>query len=155
MPKQTLKTALEVIEQYREQMRAKLVQSSRITGTLARQYGRQHCWTVESIIFSLARRMMPAYRGAAWDFVKLADGGFYMALPACEQWQVTVEANGFDGEVSGDAAGLIVCMTAYTMLTHQQQSDIGFHERIVRHTLSLHRYIGQHPEGLNICQAID
>ena len=150
----TLPTALQVIREYQQQMQTQIIPERQRRGTLAREFGGGlESIEVESMIFAVAHRLMPEYRGGFWDFVKLANGGFYLALRPEDQMLVSVEGNGFGGPVSGDAVGMIVSMMTYSTMSFATQGKL--QQRLVEHFHRVREYALEHPESLNIMMAID
>ena len=113
---------------------------------------------VESRVFSAARRLFEQYRGGSWDFVKIAGGG-YMAPSgeATRRLRVSVNSNGFDGELSFDAAGVVATMFAINgaiMAAHDRGDDAA-QEVLCDRYYALRDYAIEHPEHRAILGAID
>ncbi|QIQ65865.1 hypothetical protein 38_00074 [Pseudomonas phage Epa38] len=72
---------------------------------------------VEMALYSHLQKMCEEYNGAYWYMYKLSNGAMYLA-PAIEnrKLRLTVDTNGYSGEVSGDAAGLITCLFVFNAL---------------------------------------
>src|SRR3546814_6505276 len=51
------------------------------------------------------------FTGAYWHFYTLSNGGFYMAPGDQPQYRLEWDGNGFSGDVSADAAGLIATLS--------------------------------------------
>src|SRR3546814_14081067 len=58
------------------------------------------------------------FTGAYWHFYTLSNGGFYMAPGDQPQYRLEWDGNGFSGDVSADAAGLIATLF---MLGHMHE----------------------------------
>ncbi len=71
---------------------------------------------LEPLIYNFTDKMAEDYRGGYWDFYTLNNGGFYMAPDPDRMFHVTCE-NLFEGELSGDALGITVCLYAYSHLS--------------------------------------
>jgi hypothetical protein len=108
---------------------------------------------VEQAVFNVAGQIVDGYRGGYWEFVRLRDGGFYMHLDTEQKYRIRCEGNGYDGEVSGDALGIIVCMFAYSNLSFEATG--AFQERLSNLYYSLRGYMQHHPEVQEILGAID
>lgn len=119
--------------------------------TLPKHFGAHHLY-VENLVFVFARTLIPTYRGGYWHFYDLSNGGFYMA-PESEPARVVVEGNGFDGVLSADALGIVVCLFAFShgsfALTGQAQ------EKCTHHYGWLRDYSFTHQERSSIGAAID
>lgn len=149
----TTPVILQAIREYQQRAETVIVPEAKRPGTLARVWGAADCLNVENVVFNVARRILPAYPGGYWDFLKLANGGFYMALDAERTHRVSVDGNGFEGEVSGDAAGLIVCMTTYSVMSFEAADRL--QAKLVHNFHWLRDYAGEHPEASAIFAAID
>lgn len=130
------------IEAYRVSEHARI-------GTLPRHFGR-HMMTVEGRIYDLLREFSTDYTGGYWHFYELSNGGFYMA-PELEKLRLSVAGNGFEGQMSGDAAGIAVCLFAFSHLS------FGYREAEVfaRHFHRLRDFALGHAESGQIFAAID
>jgi hypothetical protein len=105
---------------------------------------------VESYIFRYLHELAPAYQGGFWKFHDLSNGGFYMA-PAGDPLRIEVLGNGFEGTLSAEAAGITVCLFAYSHLSFRYPGE----ECFARHFHSLREYALSHEEQRAIFQAID
>jgi len=81
----------------------------------AKLFGINFVLKLEPYIFDMGRRLSPDYQGGYWHMYRLDDGGFYMS-PKGESFHV-VCPNGYDGTMSGDALGIVVCLYAYSELS--------------------------------------
>jgi Antirestriction protein len=105
---------------------------------------------VESYIFQYLRELAPSYAGGFWYFHELSNGGFYMA-PAGDALRIEVLGNGFEGTLSAEAAGIIVCLFAYSHLSFRYPAE----ECFARHFHALRDYALSHEAQRAIFQAID
>jgi hypothetical protein len=64
-------------------------------------------------------RLTPKYSGGYWRFLELGNGGFYMAPQARGRFEIRMEGNGFEGEMSADAAGITACLFVFSHLSFQ------------------------------------
>lgn len=149
-----ISTKAHLVDVYRREAGTKVVTESKRIRALPREFGNKYL-IVESSVFTMAQRILPAYFGGYWDFIKLANGGFYMAPRFDGLARLSVAGNGFEGEVSSDAAGIVVCMMTYSSLSFSLQHDTEAHERIVQHFHKVREYVGEHPEASAIFAAID
>jgi Antirestriction protein len=116
---------------------------------LPRHFGR-HMLTVEYAVYAFMRKLANQYTGGYWRYVDLSNGGFYMAPTHETPFNVCVDTNGFEGQMSADAAGITACLFALSHLSFQIQ-----HESIAGHFRQLRDYALEHTEGSVILAAID
>ena len=117
-------------------------------GALPRHFG-IHMMTVEGRIYDLLSQFCPAYDGGLWKFFELSNGGFYMTPPD-ETYEISVDGNGFKGRMSSDAAGITVCMFAFSLMSFEYTNDM-----FARHYHLLYDYAKHHAEARAIFAAID
>ena len=141
------------IVQHRLAQKARLVpQSQRIT-QLPRLFGTRSMLLVENALYRMADRCLPEYKGAYWEMVRTDAGGFYMFPDQAGKWKVFIEGNGYSGEVSPDAAGVIVCSMLYSHLS--AQSEGALQETLIKLYDHLRDYAREHPEAGDIYSALD
>jgi hypothetical protein len=107
---------------------------------------------LEPLIFNLTDHIADNYTGGYWDFQTLSNGGFYMSPRNDEPFNVSCE-NGFEGQLSGDALGIVVCLYAYSHLSFSGQN--GFDEVCAEHYHLLREFALDHSESRGIFSAID
>jgi hypothetical protein len=117
-------------------------------GTLPRHFGR-HMMTVEHKVYDLMGRFVADYQGAFWEFYELSNGGFFMT-PRIPSVRLSVESNGFQGQMSADAAGITVCLFAFSLLSFERNEEV-----FIRHFHWLRDYALGHVEAAQIFAAID
>lgn len=117
-------------------------------GTLPRHFG-MHMLTVEGRIYDLLSQFCASYDGGIWRFYELSNGGFYMSPPD-DSYELIVDGNGFRGRLSADAAGITVCLFAFSHLSFEYTTDI-----FSRHYHCLLEYAKDHAEAGLIFAAID
>lgn len=117
---------------------------------LPRFFGPRHMLRGEALVFGWMQRLAPAYRGGFWRFYELGNGGFYLAPAVKGPLALTVEGNGFDGELSADAAGIVASLFAIAELA----TATGL-ERLAEHYQHLLEFASHHPESALIHRAID
>lgn len=127
---------------------ATLVPEDRRLDILPEHFG-IHMMRVENRIYDLLSAYGPQYRGGYWHFYELSNGGFYMA-PDCEWVRLYVAGNHFDDRVSGDAAGIVACLFAFSIMSMEIPD-----ERFSRHFHALREFAFDHPESTAIFAAID
>lgn len=71
---------------------------------------------LEPTIYGFADRLSDGYQGGYWEFYTLSNGGFYMAPHSDTPFPVCCD-NGFEGELSADAFGIVCCLYAYSHLS--------------------------------------
>ena len=117
--------------------------------TLPRHFGKD-LLRIENTIFNTMSRLAPAYTGAYWSFFELSNGGFYMAPCGERTFRMVVDTNGFEGELSADAAGITVCLFAFSQLSFELTNPT-----ITDHFHWLREFALQHAEARLIFSAID
>lgn len=103
----------------------------------------------EMLVYGWMQRLCDSYRGGLWRFVELSNGGFYMAPNLPGPFHLRVDGNGFSGELSADAAGIVASMFALNQLAcdgHGQFDDAYY---------LLMDFACQHAEHRSILKAID
>lgn len=103
-------------------------------------------------MFDTARSLSSAYEGGSWTFYALSNGGAYMA-PYCPTVFPVVAFNGYEGELTADAFGIAVCLSAYSLLSFNP--DEHFSETCARHYYLLREFMLAHDEAREILAAID
>lgn len=129
-------------------IQAKVVPGDERLQFLPRVFGRRFMQG-ESAVFNWMRRLCPGYNGGFWEFIDLSNGGFYLRLVTEKPLTIHVEGNGFSGELSADAASIVVCMFAINelMFDGAHQLDDAYY--------ALRDYALQHAECRSILHAID
>jgi hypothetical protein len=130
------------VEAYRVNAHARI-------GTLPRHFGR-HMLIVENRIYELLREFSTDYTGGYWHFYELSNGGFYMA-PELETARLVIASNRFEDQMSGDAAGITVCLFAFSHLSFEHREV----EAFARHFHRLRDFAVEHGERQKIFGAID
>ena len=116
---------------------------------LPRHFGR-HMLTVEHAVYAFMRKLDNQYTGGYWNYFELSNGGFYMAPAYDTPVNVGVDTNGFEGQMSADAAGITACLFALSHLSFQIA-----HESIAEHYHQLRDFALDHAEASTILSAID
>jgi hypothetical protein len=130
-------------------MEARLVMEQARLGTLPQHFGAR-MMTFEHTVYYFMREFAAGYKGALWDFYELGNGGFYMA-PKCDPVNFRVHTNGFTGTLSADAAGITVCLFAFSQLSFRYPSEEVFSD----HFYALREFALEHTEAGLIFAAID
>jgi hypothetical protein len=116
---------------------------------LPRHFGRDML-RVENAIYAFMRQLASSYCGGYWTFVELSNQGFYMAPQTEGRFPINVDGNGFEGEMSADAAGITACLFALSHLSFQVRN-----EQITGHYHLLREFAFEHEEASTILAAID
>lgn len=116
---------------------------------LPKHFGRDML-TVEYAIFAFMRKLSQRYTGGYWTYFELSNGGFYIAPQSDNRFPVNVDGNGFEGEMSADAAGITACLFALSHLSFQTNN-----EKIAEHYHLLREFALDHAEASAILAAID
>jgi hypothetical protein len=129
---------------------------------LPKHFGIKHMVRVENAIYDFLRALSEDYSGGFWQFYELSNGGFYMApdesyhpkvgraRAQVKKLRVRVAGNGYEGEMSADAAGIVACLFAFSHLSFRLES-----EAIGEHYQRLREFALDHPEASAIMSAID
>lgn len=100
-------------------------------------------------VYGWMERLSADYDGGYWHYYVLSNGGFYMAPAADKRYRVMVPGNQFEGELSGDAAGIVAVLNMLCQLSHE---GVG---RCAELYHQLHEFAYFHPEAAKILAAID
>ena len=105
----------------------------------------------EPVVYGITQRMANDYRGGYWNFYTLSNGGFYINLADEKTYQVVCD-NMFEGDLSGDALGIVACLYAYS---HLSFAGDAFAHNYADHYHRLREYMMDHPEVRAILGATD
>ena len=110
-------------------------------------------WIIlEPQIFAWMDRLCTDYHGGNWNFSTLSNGGAFMA-PESEQdkkWTMFNSMNGNGAELTGEAAGIVSCLMAYSHHACRTECDA-----MTEHYYLLRDYALIHPECSAIMHLID
>jgi hypothetical protein len=118
--------------------------------SLPRHFGNR-LLAFEGAVYDFMRRFSPDYRGGFWDFTELSNGGFYMSPEHEGTFRFSIDTNGYEGQMSPDAAGITVCLFAYSHLSFRYSDDDVFADHFHR----LREFAIEHAEASEIFAAID
>ena len=106
----------------------------------------------EALVYYWMRSFCQEYDGGYWEFYELSNGVFFMApkMGAEATFRLVNPMNYFEGGVSPEAAGLIVCLMAFSALAAETEED-----RYIILFDKLRDYALQHSEAGSIFRAID
>jgi hypothetical protein len=121
---------------------------------LPRHFGVRFMMVAETAIFNTMHILCDDYTGGFWEFFDLDNGGFYMAPrgPAQKKVRIEVDTNGYGGEMSLDAAGIVACLMAFSHLSFQYD---GKTDAFAEHYHWLREFAVDHAEAGAIFAAID
>lgn len=106
---------------------------------------------LESDIFKLMEKMCEVYQGAFWEFSMLSNGGVFIWPNMLEtSLRMFNPHNGNEAELSPEAAGIAVCLMAYSIWSFKTESEV-----LVEYFYQLRDYAIQHPEQAQIFRMID
>lgn len=130
---------------------ATLVPEDRRRDFLPSLFGLRHLILAENLLYTLMNRLSPQdYGGGFWDFYEFKGKPLYLVPTSKPRYRIRCDTNGYEGEVSADAAGIIATLFTFSHLSFHIQSDLpaeGFSR--------LYPYAAEHPEAGEIFQAID
>ncbi|HBY9715006.1 TPA: antirestriction protein [Klebsiella aerogenes] len=140
-------------------------EASTLTATLVPDEQRADFWpqhfgsipqwiTLEPTVFAWMDRFCTDYSGGIWNFYKLSNGGAFMAPEAdgdsSEPWTLFNTLNGNGGELSAEAAGIAICLMAYSHHACRTECDA-----MTEHYYHLRDYALNHAECNAIMHIID
>lgn len=129
---------------------ATLVPEEQRLDMLPKLFGERLMIRGEQTVYNFMRAMCGAYRGGFWDYYELPNGAIYMVPTNAMHFDFKWEGNGYEGRVSGHAAGIIVTLCALSAMSFHDSTDTcaeNYHK--LREVLALH------PEGSQIYLATD
>ncbi|HAO2830013.1 TPA: antirestriction protein [Escherichia coli] len=108
--------------------------------------------TLEPHIFAWMERFCATYSGGIWSLYTLSNGGAFMAPDAegDDKWHLLNSMNGNAAQMSAEAAGIAVCLIAYSHHACRTECDA-----MTAHYYRLREYAMQHPEAHAILRIID
>lgn len=129
---------------------ARVVEDAQRLMTLPHHFGNR-LLAFEAAVYDFMRRFSPDYRGGFWNFIELSNNGFYMSPEHEGTFRFSVDTNGYAGEMSPDAAGITVCLFAYSHLSFRYSDNDVFAEHFHR----LRDFAIGHAEASEIFAAVD
>jgi hypothetical protein len=118
----------------------------------------RQCFVVgERMLFGVARRISQDYQGGLWTFVRLSNGAGYAYPVVPSQFNVFVSGNGYEGELSADAFGILCTLMALsetTMFAYMREMTAA-NEALADHFHLLGDFAAQHAEASKIFRAKD
>ena len=118
---------------------------------LPRLFGPRLFLIGEHAVYGFMDQLSPSdYAGGLWDFYALEGEPLYLAPTSRPRFHLSWDGNGYEGEVSADAAGIIATLFAFSHLSFRHDA-VELSEGFAR----LYAYAADHPEAREIFQAID
>ncbi|MFC7706333.1 antirestriction protein [Plastorhodobacter daqingensis] len=118
---------------------------------LPRLFGPRLLIIGEHTVFHFMETLCPSdYGGGLWDFYELDGQPLYLGPTSKPRYRLFCEGNGFEGEVSADAAGIIATLFAFSHLSFRYDDD-----ELAEGYGRLYDYATIHAEAAAIYQAID
>ncbi len=118
---------------------------------LPRLFGLRLLLIGENTVYTFMGALCSAYSGGFWQFYETDTGALYMAPDGDGPMKLSWDGNGFEGEMSRDAAGIIATLFA---LSHMSMSFRGC-EHLADQYHRLLDFAGGHEESRAIFGAID
>lgn len=130
---------------------ATLVPESRRTEFLPGLFGRKLMLVGERTVYQFMSWLAPDdYTGGMWRFHEQGGQPLFLSPETDKRFRICCETNGYQGEVSAEAAGIIATLFALSHLSFQHESDV-----LADAYLRLYAFAGDHPEAGEIFKAID
>jgi len=105
----------------------------------------------ESLVYSYMEKFSSDYSGGYWEFVELSNGGFYMSLKSNSRVYLEIDTNGFEDEMTADAASVVINLFVQCHLAHQHDEL----DSLIDMYYALRNYACEHTEASKILKAID
>ena len=105
---------------------------------------------VQPYVYHHMSSLCQEYTGGYWHFYDLSNNGGYLGLDKSDTYRIVVPGNYFDGELNGDAAGIVATLFALSHLAELKGSELlidRYHELLA--------YSRSHEEAGLISSAID
>ena len=140
--------------QDRQPVTASLVLANRRLTFLPSYFGPRLMMRGETLAYAWLRRLCDGYSGGYWHYYTLTNGEFYMAPELSGRLRLEVDGNGFGGEMSSDAAGIVATLFVLGQLAAETQGSAAADALIDRYHF-LREFVHGHAEAGAIFQAID
>ena len=133
---------------------ASLVAEAQRLDFLPAYFGPRLMMRGEALVYAWLRRLCERYSGAYWHYYTLSDGCFYMAPDLADRLEIEVDGNGFRGELSADAAGIVATLFALGQLA-AEAADTDAGDALIDRYHFLRGFAASHAEAAAIYRAID
>jgi hypothetical protein len=90
------------------------------------------------------------YNGGLWQFYEQNGQPLFLSPATDKRFRLFCETNGYVGEVSAEAAGIIATLSALSHFSFQHEAD-----KLSDAYLRLYAFVSGHPEAGEIFKAID
>ena len=114
-------------------------------------FGYQFPMKIEPLVYYWASRLSPDYRGGYWEFKYLSNEGYFMHPDSQSQFKVISE-NGFEGQMSSEAFGIVACLFTFSQLAFEEKGLQRFYSMMFH---LLRDYALEHPDAGAILAATD
>jgi hypothetical protein len=123
---------------------------------LPAQFGARYIISGEAYFYHWARSLSVSYDGGQWEFYTLSNEGFFVAPRAPARLLVEVRGNGYRGEMSAEAFGVVVTLFVVGGLANSTvETDEAACERFSNQHHALIEFARGHAEQEAIFAAID
>ena len=130
---------------------ATLVPECRRMEFLPGLFGRKLMLVGERTVYQFMSWLAPDdYTGGLWHFHERGGQPLFLSPDADKRFRIFCETNGYMGEVSAEAAGIIATLFTLSHLSFRHEVD-----QLSDAYLRLYEFAGDHPEAGEIFQAID
>lgn len=148
-------TLISVPQSATDNLTATLISDEQRPAFWLQHFGRIPQWiTLEPCIFGWMDRLCADYSGGIWQFYTLSNGGAFMAPEPDEDsddaWELFNTMNGNGADMSAEAAGIAVCLIAYSHHACRTECDA-----MTEHYYRLRDYALTHPDCHAIMRIID
>ncbi|MDW1906883.1 antirestriction protein [Vibrio sp. 705] len=117
-------------------------------------FGSRFMMRGEAYVMGYMTKFSEDYDGGYWDFYSLSNGGYYMAPNMDTSLFLEISSNWFSGEMSADAAGIIVTLFALGQLAGESEGT-ALGDRFITLYHLLRDFAKEHKESSLILRAID
>jgi Antirestriction protein len=124
---------------------------------LPHMFGARRMIPGETMLYHFAGKLSPDYKGGFWNFYRLSEGGYFAAPAAPARLLISVPGNGFEREVSAEAAGVIISLFALGAMADRaaDRGDEGGTDLMTGRYHQLLNFARSHAERAAIMAAID
>jgi hypothetical protein len=134
---------------------ARLVPEDERMTFLPQLFGPRVFFHGESAVYGWMRKLCKAYTGGLWQFFRVGDAGAGFMAPDIEgPLKLYVDGNGFEGDMSTEAAGIVVTLFALNHLMFSTP-DKGAVDLLCDRYEELRDFAREHAEARAIFAAID
>jgi hypothetical protein len=121
---------------------------------LPKHFGKRVYGRAESLIFSWMKRISAQYTGGSWHYYELSNGSFYVAPEKPATLHLTI-GNGFDEDLSADAAGLVTTSYVLSQLMAEFEHDDALDALVEKYHGLIEFMRRHHPESEAVMRAIE